>query len=93
MNNMNKAANQFREIVAKGADFNDCEYRVGGVCKATTIGKCKEKCRFISVPLSKRYKEKEAVVKAYDALNEEVKKLYARNAALKKAMKEGKGKI
>lgn len=30
MNNMNKAANQFREIVAKGADFTDCEYRVGG---------------------------------------------------------------
>lgn len=27
---MNKAANQFREIVAKGADFTDCEYRVGG---------------------------------------------------------------
>ena len=90
---MNKSANIFREIVAKGADFTDCEYRVGGVCKATTIGECKGKCRFISIPLAKRYKEKEAVVKAYDALNEEVKKLYARNAALKKAIKEGKGKI
>lgn len=78
---MNK---RFMQIITAVTNYEECEYRSGGgSCKATSIGKCKKKCKFISPHVSlSNYQEK--AVKAFDLLQEKFTDLLSKYVQLNK---------
>lgn len=78
---MNK---RFEQIIASVTEYKECQYRSeGGECKATSVSKCRKRCKFISPHLSlSNYQEK--AVEAFDVMQEQFAKLHSKYVSLKK---------
>lgn len=72
---------EFVDIVTSVSNYEECQYRLGGGCKATSIGVCSKKCRFFTPSLSLSNYQQKAVIafkaqkERIEALENEIEKL------------------
>lgn len=65
---------EFVDIVTSVSNYEECQYRLGGGCKATSIGECSKKCKFFTPSLSLSNYQQKAVI-AFKAQKERIAEL------------------